>query len=77
MSDQVDRICRAANQLLGDLERAANEQQKMQCVLDAFEEVGVIAIEAAEAEHAGMPYENYIALPAHDQKEGPTSPPHP
>jgi hypothetical protein len=63
MSDQVDRITRIANQLLGDLERTTNEQQKMQCMLDAFEEVGVIAIEASEAERAGIPYEEYEARP--------------
>jgi hypothetical protein len=46
MSDQVDRVCKLANQLLGDLERAETEQQKLQAILDSFEQVGVIALDS-------------------------------
>lgn len=63
MADQVDRLTRIANQMLGDLEQATNEQQKLQIIFDAYEQVGVMAIEAAEAERSGVPYEEYAARP--------------
>lgn len=49
----VERIERIASQLLGDLDavdgiyqdRAAQSQQKLQLILDAFEQVGVVALD--------------------------------
>lgn len=53
----VDRVERVASQLLGDLnavesitiDRHAADQQRLQLILDAFEQVGLIAIEKADA----------------------------
>lgn len=57
----ADRVSRIASQLLGDLDAADSlmcptkqetEQQKLQLIIDAFEQVGLIAIETNAKETA-------------------------
>ena len=53
----VDRVERLASQLLGDLnavegvtiDRHAADQQRLQLILDAFEQVGLIALGTTDA----------------------------
>lgn len=58
--DQVTRLSRVAGQLYGDLKAITDEQQALARIFDAFETVGIMAIESAEAEKAGIPYEEYV-----------------
>lgn len=57
LEEKVTRVSRIASQLLGDLNALPDvhishrvDQRALQLILDAFEEVGVVAIESHEAE---------------------------